>query len=222
MHRKNLIQKLATKILSINKPNPIKVAIDGIDASGKTYLANELTKYLQNSKRQIINSSIDGFHNPKKIRYKKGRSSPNGYYKDSFNYQSVIKNLLLPLSAKGNLRYCVATFDYQINQEIKTSLKIAKQNAILIMDGVFLLRPELINYWDLKIFLNVDFKTTLLRAIQREKDQKTLGNKQDIINWYKIRYIPGQKLYFAESNPQKKANIIIDNNNFNYPKINKF
>jgi hypothetical protein len=40
-------------------------------------------------------------------------------------------------------------------------LLLAPPDAVLVFDGVFLLRPQLNNAWDLRIFLEVDFQEAL-------------------------------------------------------------
>ncbi|HEY33400.1 MAG TPA: hypothetical protein G4O10_09905 [Dehalococcoidia bacterium] len=218
MQTSQLLDHLCEAILGYQKDLPILVGIDGLDASGKTILADKLADRLEESSRQIIRASIDGFHNPRVIRYRKGRDSPNGYYQDSFNHQLIIDKLLRPLSS-GDLKYRVATFDYRVDAEVNLPSKKADKDAILIMDGIFLFRPELLNYWDIKIFLDVSFDVTLHRAIKRAGDQETLDSEQDIIDLYNRRYIPGQRLYFKEATPQEKADILIDNNDYDDPLI---
>jgi len=213
-----LFNHLSEAILGYQKDLPILVGIDGVDAAGKTTIADKLADRLKESNRQIIRASIDGFHNPKAIRYRKGRDSPNGYYQDSFNHQLIINKLLKPLSS-GDLKYREVVFDYRIDDEVNVPSKKADKDAILIMDCIFLFRPELLNYWDIKIFLNVSFDVTLQRAIKRAKDQGDLDSEQDIIDIYNRRYIPGQKLYFQAATPQEKADIFIDNTNYENPVI---
>jgi uridine kinase len=36
-----------------------------------------------------------------------------------------------------------------------------RHNAILLFDGVFLLRPELDTLWDYRVFVSVDFEIAL-------------------------------------------------------------
>ena len=220
MTRNELLQFLAERILRIQKNCPVLIGIDGVDASGKTTLADELAKYLKNSNRNIIKASIDGFHNPKKKRYTKGNNSPEGYYYNSFNYEAIAKVLLNPLST-GNFEYKTAVFDYRTDSEVFLPTQKAINDSILIMEGIFLFRPELIKYWDLKIFLDVDFKITVQRAIKRAAERKPINSEQEIIDKYNDRYIPGQKLYFKEVNPKYKSDIVIDNSEFEKPKIIK-
>ncbi len=219
MNRKDVLRYLAKIILGEKKDHPLRVGIDGVDASGKTFLADELAEELESSGREIIRISIDGFHNLKEMRYKKGRNSPEGYYFDSFNNRAIINKVLLPLGPEGNLKYRKKIFDFKIDSRINSSLESANKNAILLMDGVFLFRPELVEYWDLKIFLDVDFEITVKRASKR--DGYYLGSEQEIIKKYNTRYVPGQKLYFGEANPKDVADIIINNSDFTKPIITK-
>src|SRR5687768_8892138 len=84
MNRPALLEALADRIAAVVRPHPLRVAIDGVDGVGKTTLANELVDPLRRRGRPVIRASIDGFHNPRSVRYRLGRSSPEGYYKDSF------------------------------------------------------------------------------------------------------------------------------------------
>src|SRR3989338_649644 len=219
MKQQELINYLADSIQSIKRHRPLLVGIDGVDASGKTTLADSLADYLKSRKIVVIQASIDGFHNPKSIRYQKGRNSPEGYYKDSFNNQAIINNLLAPLGDNGKLQYKKAIFDFKTDSEVVLPVETANKDSILIMDGVFLFRPELVNYWDLKIFVEADFKITVSRASKR--DGYYLGSEQEILDKYNQRYVPGQKLYFQEAQPQETADIIIENSDFENPVITK-
>ncbi|MBI2464448.1 hypothetical protein HYV57_05825 [Candidatus Peregrinibacteria bacterium] len=219
MKQEELIKYLAEVILNAKRHHPVRVGIDGVDASGKTTLANSLADYLKSQNRNIIRASIDGFHNPKIIRYQKGRNSPEGYYKDSFDNQAIIDNLLAPLGDNGNLQYRKAIFDFKTDSEVVLPIETTNKDSILIMDGVFLFRSELVNYWDLKIFIEADFKITVSRASKR--DGYYLGSEPEILDKYNQRYVPGQQLYFEEAKPQEKADIIIENSDFENPVIKK-
>lgn len=215
--RKEFLKCLAKIIRGIKKPHPLRVAIDGVDASGKTVIAEQIAAVLKSCRRQIIRVSIDGFHNPRRIRYAGGGSLARQYYKNSFDNTALLKNTLKPLGPKGSLIYKGAIFDFKSDKKVFCAQKRAEKNAIIIMDGVFLLRPELVNYWDFKIFVKADFKTTLRRACKR--DGYLFGEKKEIISRYRRRYIPGQKIYLAQAKPHKIADIVINNVDFNTPFI---
>lgn len=216
MNRKKLLQQLLQVICSIQQDHPIRIGIDGVDASGKTWLADELAKTLNN---QVIRASIDGFHNPKEIRYKLGRESAEGYYSDSFNKKAVLENLLEPLGENGNLMYRTKVFNYKTDSKVDAPVLEASPDSILIMDGVFLYCPKLVDHWDLKVFLDVPFKVTVDRAVKRDMAADSSWDKNELTKLYKKRYVEGQKLYFKEADPKGIADIIIDNTDFGNPKI---
>ena len=113
MERFELIEILTKKIGMLNPDHPVRVAIDGVDGAGKTTLANELAGPVRSLNREVIRASVDGFHNPRSIRYRLGRHSPKGYFTDSFNYAALKADLLLPLGpgARGNIGEQYSTID---------------------------------------------------------------------------------------------------------------
>lgn len=217
MKRNELIESLAREISKINRPHPIRIAIDGVDASGKTTLANQLAEFLKHKGASLIRASIDGFHNPEEVRYRRGSGSPEGYYKDSFNYKLLKEYLLIPLGENGSLKYKTAIYDFRTESEVPQGYKEASNDALLIFDGVFLIRHEIRKYWDYSIYVHADFSVVLKRASIR--DQYLFGSKEKVEERYRKKYIPGQKLYLKEAEPILFANVVIDNNDYNQPEI---
>lgn len=213
MKRAILIEMLAERILGVSCPHPVRVAIDGVDGVGKTKLADELADNLNDCGRQVIRASVDGFHNPRSVRYRLGRDSPEGYFKDSFNYPALTTLLLAPLGPQGARRYRRAVFDYRTDSEVARPFETAAENAILLFDGVFLHRPELLSYWELGIFLDAPFEVTIARAASRD------GSSSDVSAPENRRYIEGQKLYLQTCEPMRAATIIINNENLSAPEV---
>ena len=113
--------------------------------------------------------------------------------------------------------YRLQAFDFKTDTEIQADELKASNDHILIFDGVFLMRREIEHYWGLKIFVDIDFETSIKRALERDLD--LFGSKEEIQKRYRARYIPGQKLYFELESPKDKADIIINNNDFTNPLI---
>lgn len=217
MDRSSVLKELATLISQVELAHPVRVAIDGVDAAGKTTLADELVPHIESKNRPVIRASIDGFHNPASIRQARGKLSPEGYYNDSFRYEALIEFLLRPLGPNGSLKYSTRIFDYRTDNSIDRDFAIAERNAVLLFDGVFLLRRELEAYWDFTVFVDASFEVTLERA--RERDLNLFGSDDDVLRQYEQRYIPGQKLYLVECQPQERATVIVDNNDPHHPRI---
>lgn len=217
VNREKIILDLVNIIGKINLSHPVRVAIDGVDASGKTKLANELVKPLQSKGCNVIRVSVDGFHNPREIRYSKGRSSPQGYYQDSFNNDAIVSNVLKPLGPGGNLKYKSAIFDFIENSMLIAPFKKAKIDSTLLFEGVFLHNPVLAKYWDFTIFVHASFNVITKRA--QERDRYLYEDADKIREVYETRYIPGQEIYLRSEFPSEKANVIFDNNDIENPKL---
>jgi uridine kinase len=155
--REQLLQIVAAKIVGLPAAGIARVAVDGVDGAGKTTFADELADYLASGSRQIIRASVDGFHNPRALRYRLGATSPKGFFLDSYNYAGLAANLLWPLSPHGSRRFRRAIFDHRSDRPVVAPEEYADADAILLFDGIFLHRPELRPYWDFSIFLAVNF-----------------------------------------------------------------
>lgn len=66
----------------------LAVDVDGFDGAGKTTFANELGEVLTAAGRPVVRASVDDFHNVRRLRYRRGRDSWEGYWLDAFNYAS--------------------------------------------------------------------------------------------------------------------------------------
>ena len=213
MFRQQVLETFAAHILTTPAPFVLRVAIDGVDGAGKTHFADELGLRLASSGREVIRASVDGFHHPKEVRYQLGRSSPEGFYRDSYDYKALGEVLLKPLSPGGSGRYRTAVHDVDTETSVSIPEKQTEPGAILLLDGIFLHRPELRDYWDVSVWLEVPFSVSYPRMAQRDDNSPDPDAPQ---NW---RYVEGQKLYLSESTPQRHATFVVDNSNLNAPFI---
>jgi uridine kinase len=190
-----------------------RVAIDGVDGAGKTHFADELAEVLGASGRSVIRASVDGFHNPRSIRYRLGRDSPEGFFEDSYDYAQLKAALLDPLSPGGHGHYRAAVFDHRSDSPVSAPSRMASPGDILVLDGIFLHRPELRAYWDYSIFLEVAFAVSIPRGAQRGEgspDPEAASNQ---------RYVRGQRLYLRSCEPARFATVTINNDDLLAPYI---
>ena len=166
--RTEIIKEIAKIINKTDFPHPVRVAIDGAGNAGKTTFANELSRDLKKLGRNVIRSTIDGFHHPPEFRRRQGQFSPKGYLEDSHNYDLLKKYLLDPLGPNGNLEYKESVYDFKVSQPTNSEYKTATKNSILLFDGIFLFNKHLISYWDYKIYIDTSFENTTKRAIIRD------------------------------------------------------
>jgi uridine kinase len=213
-----LLDRLGNAIAALHPDRRIRVAIDGVDGAGKTVLADALAPLVIAKGRQVIRASVDDFHHPRAVRYARGRYSPDGFFLDSYDYPAFRRLLLDPLGPAASGNYIATHFDHRTDQPIAPRPQQAPSAAALIVDGIFLHRPELRAYWDLSIFLQVDFAISRERNAAREGtpdalDPDTPANR---------RYGGGQQRYLSECAPAQNADIVIDYNDLRAPKILKW
>lgn len=213
----DVLNQLAEAILTLKQSCPRRVALDGIDAAGKTTLADALGDYLRAMGTEVIRASVDGFQQPQAVRRQRGSLSPEGYYFDAFDYATFTSDLLVPLGREGNRRYRTAAFDLQTDRPIDGGWQVATDDAVLIVDGVFLQRPELDAYWDVRIWVDVSFAVSLERACTR--DLAVFGSVDVVRERYAKRYIPGQQLYLEACHPQRTAQWVVDNSDPLHPSL---
>ena len=121
--------------------------------------------------------------------------------------------LLDPLGPGGTRRYRRAVFSYRTDSEVTIPFETADEDAILLFDGVFLHRPELLSYWDLSIFLDAPFEVTIPRAAARD------GSSSDVSAPENRRYVEGQQLYLQICDPKSTATIVINYENLASPMV---
>lgn len=189
----------------------VLVGIDGVDGSGKTVFADALgatLAYLQ----PTVRISIDGFHRRRPERYRLGRDSPEGFFQDSYDYEAFVRHVVVPLRS-GAGPYLVASHDLDNDELLDGPLHHLDTPSVVLVDGIFLHRPELRDVWDFSIFLRVAFAVSVARMAVRD------GSDPDPDAASNARYVGGQRIYLGENDPESRATLIVDNNEILAPRI---
>lgn len=180
-------------------------------ASGKTTLGDELARALLGQARQVIRASVDDFHNPPQMRYRRGRMSAEGYYLDTFDYASLRALLLKQLGPGGSRQYRFGAFGQPDGSDVEFEEHTADEDAFLVVDGVFLFRPKINDCWDYRVYVDVDLRTAMERGIARDAVRMGgAGARQR----YERRYVPGERLYLDSVRPWGMAAVIGTNDEF--------
>ena len=200
------------------------VAVDGASGTGKSTLADEIARVLAHRGRHVVRASVDSFHRPAVERYRRGRDSPEGYYLDSHNLVALQDQLLTPFR-RGAGRFVTAVFDEPSDQPIDEPSREVPVGATLIVDGLFLHRPELVGFWDLSVYLLAegrrerqwqDYLTTGLPADPIARAEVV---RRRIANARRRRYVEGQQLYERDACPAERADFVIDNDDLARPTV---
>ena len=164
------------------------VGINGIDCSGKTTFAKSVSKYFTQHKIENDRLDIDNFNNPAIVSetYKAFVSGSwdeedlNKYYELIINYSDAIRAV----------------------SESK------KKYSLVILEGIFIYKPQLVDLFDFKIYLDIDI------SLGRKRFAKRWSLKQDKrpFEIYDEIWMLSHIKYESEVHPKRISDLVIDYN----------
>ena len=212
--RAALLQALAGQLCGLFPRRRVLAAVDGVDGSGKTTFADALALELNRAAvRPVIRLSLDDFHHRQQARYRRGRTSATGFYRDSYDVEQFRRYVLDPLGPGGSGRYRPAGHSLETDTILSPPELPAASNAVILVDGLFLHREELAAGWDFSIFLDVPFTVSAARMAVRD------GTPADPEHPAMHRYVGGQRLYFADRDPAALATVVVENSDPDRPRV---
>jgi uridine kinase len=94
---------------------------------------------------------------------------------------------------------------------------VERVGGIVIVDGIFLLRPELARLWTFRVFVAVSEEESLRRGVER--DSVLHPSREEAERLYRTRYLPAQRLYAAQAAPREAADAILWNDDPASPRL---
>ena len=210
--RVELLRDLRAEITHNYRVGRVLVAVDGISGSGTAAFADDLAEVFREDDHTVFRASIDDFHRPREDRYARGRDSADGYYSDSFDYSLFRRVLIEPFRMAGSTGFQLVGFDEERNVGEEMRWVTGPKDAFLIVDGVFLNRPELRGLWHASVWLDVPMATAYERLHER------LGVDGDPTVPSNARYVGGQALYRKDDDPTARATALVDNTDERHPR----
>jgi uridine kinase len=210
-----LLRELRDEVRQNNRRGRVMIAVDGIDGAGKTTFADALAEVFAEDGTAVLRASIDDFHRPRAERYERGRRSPEGYYRDSYDYATFRRVLIDPFreggQTGGTTGFQLAAFDLARDAPVESTWTTAPKDAVLIVDGIFLHRPELRRLWNWSVWLDVPIDVASQRLALRDGSDPNPSAPSN------ARYRDGQEIYLKEAEPRAQASAIIDNTDLAHP-----
>ena len=203
--------EISTSVKAIVQENIIDrtrnyiVGISGINCAGKSTLAQTLGQDKMGFVHRPIIFDIDDFLLPRRIR----DANPDqiaGCY-DSFDYQTLFEELLIPASQNTLVKKRIRVF----REEIESWDTITVRGpCVVIVEGIFLFRRDLPDVFDIKFWLNIDYEEVIKRATRRKRETNKHPTKESILKRYHERFIPAQKYHIEVDKPKINCNFLIN------------
>jgi uridine kinase len=175
------------------------VGISGIDCAGKSTLARQVAAHLEASAVVVVG---DDFNRPRSERSPYPSDEPDY----GFDYGQLIRELLEPARVGGRVQTRLRVKDWQHDCWDERDFLVGP-GAIVLVEGVFLFRPEVLPLLDLKIWLEISFEDALARALAR--DAATMGGEDGVRERYATRYFPAQRLHLERERPREHADLVV-------------
>lgn len=167
----------------------IIVAIDGRCGSGKTTLAGSLAADFECN----VFHMDDFFLRPEQRN--PARLAEAG---GNVDYERFAQEVLKPLSQGQAVEYR----RYDCHSEVIEDAVCVPFRQLSIVEGTYSMHPELIDYYDLKVFLDVS------TDLQRERIEKR--NSPELAQRFFNEWIPMEEKYFDELEIRQKADMIYE------------
>jgi len=217
--RVRVIDEVTSHVCAIGSGR-LRVVVDGLTGAGKTTFADELAAAIRERRRSTLRASLDDFKHPWRHARAHGydRVTGEGYYRNAHDFGSAQTLLLEPSGPTGTGKVVLCAHDPLTGADHRSVVIDAPNDAVLVVDGVFAMRPEYDEYWDARIWLHAEPAVALTRGIRRDTE---LEGYDEAVRLHNTRFRVGEQLYLDEVGPRDKASIIIDNTDFEHPAIER-
>jgi uridine kinase len=171
----------------VPRQQSVLVGISGIDGSGKGYLTERLVAELQ--ARGIRANLAEHF------------------YLHCIRFEEMFAQLILPLREKRS--HCaIADFAEETAMEFRPHTYQYEDVDVIVLEGIYLLKPAYRGYFDLSFWVECTFETALERALQRGQEGLP---PEETIRAYETIYFPAQRIHFERDDPRAAATAVIVN-----------
>ena len=207
------IDEVVRKILERRANTPdtrcLLVGVSGIDGCGKGYVAAQLQAHL--ALRGVIPAilNIDGWLNLPEKRFDQNAPAVN-FYENAIRFEQFFSQLALPLRERRSI-HLVADFVEETASNYRKHTYDYQDVSVVLVEGIFLFKPQYRKYFDLAIWIDCSFPTALARAIVRAQEGLSLANT---IAAYDTIYFPAQRIHLAHDNPRENADLILENDTY--------
>lgn len=168
---------------------PPLVCIDGFGGSGKSTLAGLIRHAPE------VSTVVEGddFYGPEATDW--AGFSPREGYEHFFDHERLAREVLRPLRGAEDTRY--QRYDWQSN--VLGDWVELRAEGVVVVEGVYMLRPPLREFWDLSIFVETPWPVRRHRQVSRGEN-----SENDIKLW-----TDAEKYYERTFDPAASADLVL-------------
>ena len=202
-----LLSELAGLAVSLVPRGPLgrgwlRMGIDGADAAGPGGLADDLVAPIRLRGHEVIRVRADDHLRPASLRYEHGRTDPDSFYGDWWDFDGLRREVLDPLAPDGTGRVRPIRWDAGADRASRTDFQQAPPGAVTILSGPFLLGRGL----TLDLVVHLDLTPAALARRTPEPLAWTL---------------PAYARYAREVNPTALADVVVKLDDPRHPAVSR-
>lgn len=201
-----VVRKILERRVSTPDTRSLLVGVSGIDGCGKGYLATQLQARL--ALHGVIPAilNVDGWLNLPQKRFDQNAPAAN-FYENAIRLDQFFSQLVLPLKERRSI-HLEADFVEETASNYRKHTYDYQDVSVVLVEGIFLFKPQYRKYFDLAIWIDCSFPTALARAIDRGQEGLSATNT---IAAYDTIYFPAQRIHLARDKPRENADLIFEN-----------
>ncbi len=202
----DLIPDVVARRSRLRPSESLLLAVSGIDASGKGYVATRISELLHLNGLNAVTIGVDPWlGDPRQWSGK--RDAGELFYRYGIRFDDLFRALVLPLQQQRSITL-PATLRRQIDSALYSHIYDCRDVDAIVLEGIFLLKRRLRSHYDLSLWVECSFQTSLERALQR--NQEGLPPALIAHDYHSI-YHPAQRIHFAVDHPRGSADEIFVN-----------
>ncbi|MBL0385173.1 AAA family ATPase [Tumebacillus sp. ITR2] len=195
-------------IITLKKTLPrLLIGLDGLSGSGKTTLVETLTDELSQQNHSVTVVHLDDLITERSKRYHTGFPQWHEHYNLQWDVARIAETLFQSWH-RGDLELHLDHYDSTTGTVSIKPIHVPPE-GILLVEGVFLQRPEWRDFFDYLLYLDcprdIRFQRVSARGNQDPHDPARLET-------YKLRYWAAEDHYLATVQPHLHADHVLKSN----------
>jgi len=188
----NFEQLISSINLIPKKQSTLLIGVDGCGGAGKSTLANKLKDKCSN----VTVVHMDDFYLPtSQIIKLSPEKKPIGA---DFDWKRVLNQVLKPISQNQEGQY--QRYDWE--KDDLAEWHTVPIGGIVIVEGVYSIREELVNKYDFTIWVNCPREIRLLRGLERDGEVSR--------DMWENNWMISEDIYVNEHKPYGRADLVVN------------